>query len=339
MTQLTRRLMLGALPGLGLAGVGLAGLGLAGAAYGQQINAQPTQAPPGTTGVPPGDEIDYLPDSWVDSYGRPTAKVMINGQGPFQFMVDTGSTTTVIAQRHVATVGAPLVGLATVAGTTGVAEMPLARLDKVTCGVVSREELRVAVLPDENLSLVDGILGADVFAGRRLVFNIAERSVRVEPTRRRQGINASSNMRVRNGLLAEIDGKVGDVNVKLMLDTGAQNCIANMKLSEALQTRHSRLLRVDNVRVYGVTGHRILGQYIALPRVDLKAFQVEDSGCVAADAPIFDIWGLKNEPAMIVGVNVLARLDSFSIDYGARLFDAKLMAEADLIARNAAAFG
>ena len=27
------------------------------------------------------------------------------------------------------------------------------------------------------------------------------------------------------------------------------------------------LQRVDNVRVYGVTGHVIVGQYVALPRV------------------------------------------------------------------------
>lgn len=40
---------------------------------------------------------------------------------------------------------------------------------------------------------------------------------------------------------------------------------------------------------------------------------------------------------MIVGVNLLSRLDSFSIDYGARRFEATLMS--DLMARNAAAFG
>ena len=144
-------------------------------------------------------------------------------------------------------------------------------------------------------------------------------------------------MRVRNGLLAEIDGRVGGVKARLMLDTGAQNCIANIALSEALRREHPRLVRVDNVRIFGVTGHKILGQFISLPKVDLRAFSVKEAGCVAADAPIFDLWGLAKEPAMIVGVNLLARLDSFSIDYGARSFDATLLSE--LIARNTAAFG
>lgn len=327
MMQLTRRMMLGALPALGVAGPALA----------QQL----PQAPP-TTGTllnPTDDgEIDYLPDAWVDVYGRPTAKVMVNGQGPFQFMVDTGSTTTVIANRMLEVLGVPTTGVAMVAGTTGVAQMPVARLAKVQSGVVAKDDLRVAVLPDFNMALADGILGADVFAGRRLVFNIRQKQVRVEPSRRTTRIAPrSGNMRLRNGLLAEIDGKVGNVNAKLMLDTGAQNCIANMALSAALKKHHPRLERVDNVRIYGVTGHKIVGQFIAMPRVNLRAFSVEDAGCVAADASIFELWELNDEPAMIVGVNLLSRLNSFSIDYGAKVFDATLLSE--LMARNAAAFG
>jgi hypothetical protein len=67
-----------------------------------------------------------------------------------------------------------------------------------------------------------------------------------------------------------------------------------------------------------------VGQFIAMPRVNLKAFHVDDAGCVAADASIFDVWDLSRKPAMIVGVNLLSRLDRFSIDYGARNFEADI---------------
>lgn len=320
MPQLTRRLIIGALPALGLAGHAL---------------GQPTIATRITK--PPEDDASYLLDAWVDAYGRPTAKVMINGMGPFQFMVDTGSTTTVIAARHMTTLGAKPLGEVTVIGTTGTAMMPLARLDTLQTGAVTRLDLDVAVLPDTELQREDGILGADVFVGRRLVFDIRAKSVRIEPSKRQVRANALGNMRVRNGLLAEIDGRVGSVSARLMLDTGAQNCIANMALSDALLKYHPRLQRVDNARVFGVTGHRIVGQYIALPKVDLRAFTVRDAACVAADAQIFDQWDMNGEPAMIVGVNLLSRLESFSIDYGARMFDARLAAA--LLARNPAAFG
>lgn len=319
--DLTRRAMLGVIPALGMAGPAF---------------AQQDPEPPVGNAAPDG-VIDFLPGAWVDAYGRPTAKVMVNGSGPYSFMVDTGSSATVLAERHVLALGAPIVGMATVAGTTGVSEVQVAQIDKLQSGVVAKSNLRVAVLKDQSIPTIDGILGGDVFAGRRLVFNIREKMVRVENTRRTIRTSTTVNMRVRNGLLAEVEGRVGSVDAKLMLDTGAESCIANLALSEALRRKHPRQTRIDNVRIYGVTGHELVGQYINLPRVNLKAFTVDDAGCVAADAPIFDIWGLKDEPAMIVGVSLLALLDSFSIDYGARVFDATLLSE--LIARNSVAFG
>lgn len=331
-TGFTRRRLLGALPsigaGLGVAGLGVAGFGLAGAASAQVTGSR--------VAAPVQEDITTSLDAWVDTYGRPTAKVMLNGRGPYQLMVDTGSTTTVLAERVVAELGAPVVGQATVAGTTGMAITPLANILEIETGAVAKRNVRVAVLPDLSLARTDGILGADIFAGKKLIFNIPAKQVRIEPSRRLRSAPLG-NMRVRNGLLAEIDGRVGAVSAKLMLDTGAQNCIANMPLSEALRRAHPRLERVDNIRVYGVTGQVIAGQHIALPKVDMKAFSVKDASCVAADAPIFGLWGLSDEPAMIVGVNLLSRLSTFSIDYGSKVFDATLLSE--MMARNSMAFG
>ena len=130
-SQLTRRLMLGALPAFGLAG------GLAAPAFGER------QPPTGTRiDDSAGTDLTSTLDAWVDAYGRPTAKVMFNGQGPFHFMVDTGSTTTVMAARHVETLGAPITGMARVAGTTGVAETPVARLALIETGAVTKKDLR-----------------------------------------------------------------------------------------------------------------------------------------------------------------------------------------------------
>jgi hypothetical protein len=276
-------------------------------------------------------------DSWTDTFGRPTARVKLDGQGPFHFLVDTGSTTTVLAARHAMKMKTPIIGLATVNGTTGTAEMPIASIGKLETGVVTKEGIRVAVLPDAGLAREDGILGADVFANRRLTFDIQAKSVKVETSRRQTLVAPASNLRVRNGLLAEVDGRIGTIPVRLMLDTGAQHCIANIPLQRALEKSYPRQRRVDRIRVVGVTGHVIVGDYVELPKVDLKKFAVVDAGAVAADAPIFRLWGLDKDPAMIVGVNLLSRLASFSIDYGARMFDAELMAAA--IARNGMMLG
>ena len=84
-TEFTRRVMLGALPGLGLAGVAAA------QSTGSRISR-------------PVDIAAYL-QAWVDTYGRPTAKVMVNGAGPFSFMVDTGASVIALNERSAAQIG------------------------------------------------------------------------------------------------------------------------------------------------------------------------------------------------------------------------------------------
>ena len=37
---------------------------------------------------------------------------------------------------------------------------------------------------------------------------------------------------------------------------------------------------------------------------------------IVGDFHIFKLWGLIDQPAMIIGMNVLSKLRSFAIDYG-----------------------
>jgi predicted aspartyl protease len=314
----TRRALMLALPGLCLAGGSIA--------FDATAHAQQTGTRIGIDHDPDGLRVMDEFDAWIDKFGRPTAKVMLNGQGPFQFLVDTGSTTTVLAKRVSDRIAAPTIGIVMVNGTTGTAEMPVANVAILETGVVTKKDIRVAVLPDAGLAREDGILGADVFAGRRIRFDIAAKSVRVESSRRAARTAPVANIKIRNGLLAEIDGRIGTVKAKLMLDTGAQQCIVNPKLAATLIRTYPRMRRYDRAEVIGVTGHLISGTYLALPRIDMDKVEIRDAGAIAADAPIFSVWNLQNEPAMIVGVDVLSRLDEFSIDYGTKVFEAAPMA-------------
>jgi hypothetical protein len=314
----SRRAILTAAPGLAIAGI---------------CHAQ--EAPQSSIQAPAEAETNLFLDAWTDAYGRPNAKVMLNGKGPFGFMVDTGSTNSVIVQRVAAALATPIVGMARVSGTTGSADMPLAQLALLETGVVTLRNINVAVLPGGGLEKIDGILGADVFAGKKLSFDIRAHEVKVERSRRR--VAARSNIRLRNGMLAEVDGAVGDIRARFMLDTGAQHCIANLSLKRELERRYPSLRRVNRVRVMGVTGTPILGDYFELPKVFFTKFTVNSSAAVAADAQIFQTWGLEQEPAMIIGASLLSRLATFSIDYGALEFDGELMAE--LIADGGGALG
>src|SRR5262245_40607304 len=213
----SRRALLAAGPSLAFTSLALTGL-----AHAQQV--QPAS---------PEGETAMALDAWTDTYGRPIAKVYLDGKGPFDFMVDTGSTNSVITSRIAILLASPIVGRARVSGTTATAEMPLAQISRLETGVVSKDGLAVAVLPGASLGKIDGILGADVFIGRKLSFNIQAKTVTVEESSRRRYPGA--NMRLRNGMLAEVDGMIGSIRTRMMLDTGAQYCIANIPLKRELE--------------------------------------------------------------------------------------------------------
>ena len=93
---------------------GLVGFSMAGPALAQKA----PQAPSETVTVTGQTPIVTL-QTWIDLYGRPTAEVKLNGQGPFKFVVDTGSNTSVLSPRVAKALELPELPMRTVHGVTG----------------------------------------------------------------------------------------------------------------------------------------------------------------------------------------------------------------------------
>lgn len=301
------------------------GLALAPGVFAQRTRERPLS----TDDNPPEDGAPSLFEAWIDAHGRPTAAVSINGVGPYRFLVDTGATTTVVSARHAPAMGLQPLGLLQVNGTTGTAELPMASVGLLSTGSVRRQNLRVALIDEAMFSRWDGILGADVFVGHRLTFDIERKMVRLEypPPGQIFGRRQGPNVRLRNGVLAEIRGRVGSLSTRLVLDTGADGSIINPVLAKALNLRYRALARTPDVMVTGVTGVALVGEAVVLPRVEIAGITATDCVAVAADASIFGVWGLQNDSAMLVGMDLLSRLSSFTIDYRARRFEATPMAQ------------
>jgi len=281
--------------------------------------------------------------AWVDAFGRPAATVFLNNRGPFRFLVDTGATTSVVARRRAADMGLDVEGMLEVNGTTGVAELPFATAMRIQSGTLLKSNVRVVLLEGGALSKWDGVLGANLFVGKKVVFDIPRKTVTLSSSTAppsfdtTTAIGIPSQFKLRNGLLAELGGAVGKVNTRLILDTGADCSIANPRLSEALGTRHRYLQRIPEMTVLGITGEVMVGEGIVLPDVKLGGMIATRTMAVAIDASIFNVLGLQDTPAMLVGIDVLSRLQRFSIDYGTRRFLATPMAQR--LSRAESAFG
>lgn len=258
---------------------------------------------------------------------------MLNRKGPFRFRVDTGANGSVVSAEVIAALGLPILGERLVFGTTGIAPLPFAVVDRLTAGPVTRRNLAVSIAPPGALMRTDGILGADIFAGQLLDFDMRAGQVGLIDSRHIQFRDPPPrNMHLRNGMLAEVEGMVGAVPARFMLDTGADVCIVNPALDAQLRRTGLDARRFGAGTIIGVTGHQITGAFVALPTVRFAGLTLNDAVAVSANVSIFGVWGLERDPAMIVGVDVFSKLSRCIFDYRRKRFDAFVMAPAGVIA-------
>src|SRR5262245_37121294 len=86
------------------------------------------------------------------------------GDGPaVPFLLDTGSTRTVISEALATRLGAPVVGETLVVTSDGARTRDLVRLDRVTLGDLTVDGVDAIVAPVGRLG-VEGVVGQDVLA-------------------------------------------------------------------------------------------------------------------------------------------------------------------------------
>jgi hypothetical protein len=266
--------------------------------------------------------------TWLDLYGRPTATVMLNGQGPFRFVVDTGSNTTVVSTRVARLLELPLLPERTVHGVTGSMVARFGRLGRVETGRSVSENLPVAILDAPAFEELDGILGMDMFADRRIRFNFTRKTVDFDQASRRSSrLPIRASVRLRQGLLMEAEGRIGFQRARCVLDTGCDTSIINNALFNALTSPRALSRRnASPPRILGITNQEFRGVWASLPEVNLIGLKIRQLTVAAADVPVFNLWGLSQTPAMLVGMDILSQVETLVIDYRRREVELKMLA-------------
>ena len=113
-------------------------------------------------------ETSWVPLS-IDSSGGIVVPASINGRGPFLFLLDTGSSHSVVSQPLADYLDLPLVARTTVLTSTSRDMRAVVRLDWTTIGSSRSEGLLASVVPSMQLAAItrgiDGIIGQDFLRG------------------------------------------------------------------------------------------------------------------------------------------------------------------------------
>ena len=257
----------------------------------------------------------------TDASRRLTVAAAIDGAGPFRFVVDTGADRTVLATDVAQSLGLAVGRQVMVEGIIRSVPANTVAIRKLQVGRVTSEDLRVPILP-RALIEADGYLGLDVVMGRRVTLDFANGVLEIG-----NSIPAMFQWNSRPqesripvwgpaGHLRSLNCHLDGVHAAAFIDTGAEISVGNPSLHEMLIRRDQNYLTREVVPITGVTGGSLLGAVVAIRRVDLGSLSFTHNTIAIADLPVFNLWGLSDRPALLIGMNWLRNFASVSIDYG-----------------------
>jgi predicted aspartyl protease len=273
---------------------------------------------PAPTAAADVDEPRYAVPTTRDRSGRIVVPVMVNGTGPYRFVLDTGANTTVIAPHLAEKLGLPVDArhTFTLQGITGGASVPTALVDRLESGALVMERRRLAVA---NASVIgtDGILGADGMDGKVIMVDFKKDRVRVLDASRHAPplILTRIPARIRSQRLLMIETFVDNHKVAAIIDSGGHQTLGNLALYRKLGLKPIENSPLHAAEVVGATDARQKGEKRPIRNVRMGGLRIARLHVTFGDFYIFGVWGLEDSPALIVGMDLIGMLDVFGVDY------------------------
>ncbi len=252
---------------------------------------------------------------------RFTIPVLIDGAGPFDFMIDTGSQATAVTHEINASLGLNPLGTATLIGMASTRNVEIVEVGSLRVGRHEVLDLVAPVLSRANVG-ADGIIGLDSLQDFRVLLDFREESIAVQDVSTirndRRGFEIVVRARPQLGQLLITDAVVEGVRATVIIDTGAQASLGNSALQERIRAK-----REQEVVTTDVNGVSITGDLAYVRSLRIEGLALNNVPLAFADAPAFEALGLKDKPALSLGMQHLKLFDRVAIDFSNQriLFD------------------
>jgi predicted aspartyl protease len=249
---------------------------------------------------------------------RILARVMINGRGPYRFMVDTGANHTALAASMLSVLGISVDAskTITVLGINGSVVAPSVHLDSLDAGGLHLSNLQVPVLAGPLLADIDGILGIDGLENKTVTANFMHD--RFVVTGSLGGIPIGDVVvsgRLISQHLLEVDCRVNGVKAKAVIDTGSARTLGNWALLRALARKSGASASSIPTNVVDATEALQAAVIEPVSLMQIGAATISNLYMTFGTFRVFKTWGLEDQPAVLVGMDLLGSFAEISIDY------------------------
>ena len=257
--------------------------------------------------------------------GRMSTPVMIDDRGPFSFAVDSAANASVIAEDLARALGlapAGQIGMHTLIARE-VVDTVTAR--RVRSGTLDRQDVRLALAPRLGLDGADGLIGADLLADHQLVLSFrGSQTARIgRPRHLATDFLAPENPTTRFqapaenrlGSLLAVNARSGNAHGLAIIDTGAEVSIVNTAFAVAAGA--SPIVLRDgstSQRVGSPTGRSVEARPMMLRDFRFAGVILTRVPVLVGDFHTFDLWGLSDRPAALLGVDLLGLFERVVVD-------------------------
>lgn len=252
-----------------------------------------------------------------DRSGRVVAAVMLDGKGPFRFLLDSAADASMISPRLIRLLDLRLDQdeVVRVEGATGVQELPWVNISRLQVGAVVRTDVKMPIVDGAVLQGLDGILGMAGLSAEHVEVDFTHNRVWIDNSaaEAEKGFLVIPAARASGGLL-QVSARIGGIPVAAVIDTGASNTLGNPALRAALLRQMSG--DESPARVFGVTRQIAPGGAIRSPTIALGPIAIQHLHIVYTHVAIFKVWNLESRPAAIIGMDVLGSVSALVLDYG-----------------------
>jgi predicted aspartyl protease len=265
--------------------------------------AQPSAAPVATP----------APDVLVigERTDRMTVPVTIGPHGPFPFVVDTGAERSVVS-RELAGYLKLLPGSdVKLFDFTGAAQVATVKVPSLTAG-----KLGTPAMEAPQLLLADigapGMLGIDALQGQKVVLDFNARRMLLRPAQRHASGDFVVRAQSRTGQLIVTKAWFNNQPIAVIIDTGSWLSVGNTAM---LRLAKNAPRSYGPVAITSVTGRTFSANFVTVSNVKIDTIRFDNFGLVFADVPPFDRFGLRDQPALILGMSSLKLFGRVELDF------------------------
>ena len=260
-----------------------------------------------------GDELKARKDDT-----RLSVDVQVNGRGPYHFVVDSGADTSAVGLRIARDLQLPLGKPAILNGMTSRDVVDRVKVAELTLGPSTIRHLEVPALREIDLG-GDGLIGIDALVQQRLMMDFEKKLIKVEDARIPLKINPGDiviTAKRHRGQLILTEVRAARFKLDAVIDTGSEITIGNSALRDKL-IRKGRA-KFYEVEAIGVTGVTVKMQLARIDELQLGPVVLRDVPMAFADVPPFKLFGLADQPALLLGTDILENFRRVSLDFRAR---------------------